>query len=146
MFKKIVLLTAISSLLTVGCATTQTPKAAGVPVKYDRVVVVSPTANTNPTKQSPAKQPMVKLVPATAVSTTDRQAILSCIELIKPRVVRPLSIKPDLTKTEIERGDDGSTLVKMPFTVTNNFDEPALILAACWSDSDGNIQLELADM
>ena len=144
MFKKILLLTAVSSLLTVGCATAN--DSAVTPVKYDRVVVVSPTANATPTKQSPTNQPMVKLVPATAISTTDQQAILSCIELIKPRVVRPLSIKPDLTKTEIERGDDGSTLVKMPFTVTNNFDEPELILAACWSDSDGNIQLELADM
>lgn len=152
MFKKTLILMTTISILTVGCTSTHSPnviattKTSSATNAHNRMVVVDPKLNNKPTESSPHTVPMVKLTPATRVPVSDDNAILSCVNLVKPRTVRPTTIKPDLAKTEIERGDDGSILVKMPFTVTNNLDEPALILAACWFDEAGKGELELADM
>lgn len=72
MFKKSLLLTVFASLLTVGCATTQTPDAVTIPaVKYDRLVVIAPLANIKVVKTNPYSQAMVKLTPAKTTSDTN---------------------------------------------------------------------------
>lgn len=146
MFKKSLLLTAFASLLTVGCATTQTPDAVVTPIKQDRVVVIAPTANAKVAKLTPYSQAMVKLTPATTVSDANQKSILACINLIKPKVVRPTTIKPDLAKTKITTNNQGDTTVKMPFTVLNGFGKDEPILATCNLDKDGSYNIELADM
>ena len=146
MFKKAVLLTALASFLTVGCSTTQSPDAVAVPKKPATVVVVAPVANTKVAKLVPYSQAMVKLTPATKIENTDQKAILACIKLTEPKVVRPTTIKPDTAKTKVTTTSKGVTTVKMPFTVLNGFGKDEPILATCTFDKEGSAYVELVDI
>lgn len=145
MYKKITLLAALASFLTVGCATTQSSDAVAVPEKpvIAAAVMTPATKTTKPTSYS---QPMVKLSPAQSIGNADRKAILACIDLIKPEVVRPTTIKPDIAKTKITRTANGDTTVKMPFTVLNGFGEDEPILATCVFNKLNAGSVTLADI
>lgn len=138
MLKKIALIGALASL-TVGCATTSADEVN----VHEKTGVTAPMVKLTP---STKVLPLVKLTPAIAISAADRASVLACIELVKPEVVRPTTINPDLVKTKIVVDGKNNTVVKMPFTVLNGFNKDEPILATCTFTQSGKGVVELADI
>lgn len=134
MFKRIALLTVVTSLLTVGCATTPsavvTHSVQNLPVEPAKSVV--PMVRITPSNAVKTRAPTT-ISPSVAISGHDRANILACVELAKPDLVRPDTIQPNLSKTKVTTNSKGITTVKMPFSVLNvkNEGRDNFIMATC---------------
>lgn len=150
MFKKLVLSTALASVLMVGCTTT-TPSSTAIhevqntPVKPVKLVVpmtkIKPASNVKP-------KPPATLSPVVSMKGQDRAKLLACVDLVKHNIMRPDTIQPNLSKIKITTNKKRMTTVKMPFSALSmkNEGRDDFMVATCKFPKTGEGSVTMASI